>query len=242
MVIGIIAILASLLLPTLARAKSSAKSAACKSNLRQQAIGLQIYVEEYEKYPGDARIPSYAGDPMDAISGLSQLAAFLSPDLFVRDQNGVLYQVIGTHPTVFHCPGRGITNFIGMVAREYGYGYNSFGTLRYSPGVPLGLGPIRFYNASRQMTFLQVGPSDVRVPAEMIAIGDKSDPSHFMLGEIGPYVLGNISRVGAVHNRGANIAFCDGHVEFGKPEHWINATGTMRRRWNNDHEPHPETW
>ena len=50
-VIAIIAILAALLLPALSRAKTSAKSAACKSNLRQIGIGLRLYVDEFEKYP-----------------------------------------------------------------------------------------------------------------------------------------------------------------------------------------------
>lgn len=45
-VIAIIGILAALLLPTLGRAKESARSTACLSNLRQIGIALQIYVSE----------------------------------------------------------------------------------------------------------------------------------------------------------------------------------------------------
>ncbi|MCI0536877.1 MAG: DUF1559 domain-containing protein [Verrucomicrobiales bacterium] len=50
-VIAIIAILASLLLPALSHAKTSAYSAKCKSNLRQIGIGLQMYVDEHRYYP-----------------------------------------------------------------------------------------------------------------------------------------------------------------------------------------------
>src|SRR6266540_5783314 len=52
-VIAVIAILAALLLPTLARGKASAKSAVCKSNLRQQGLALIMYVDDYGKYPGN---------------------------------------------------------------------------------------------------------------------------------------------------------------------------------------------
>jgi prepilin-type N-terminal cleavage/methylation domain-containing protein/prepilin-type processing-associated H-X9-DG protein len=44
-VIGIIAILAALLLPTMGRAKESARGTACLSNLRQIGVALQLYVD-----------------------------------------------------------------------------------------------------------------------------------------------------------------------------------------------------
>src|SRR5438132_4658012 len=50
-VIAIIAILAALLLPALSRAKTSAKSAACKSNLHQIGLALYFYAEECGAYP-----------------------------------------------------------------------------------------------------------------------------------------------------------------------------------------------
>src|SRR5438552_17118611 len=50
-VIAIIALLASLLLPALSRAKTSAYSAKCKSNLHQIGIGLRMYVDEENFYP-----------------------------------------------------------------------------------------------------------------------------------------------------------------------------------------------
>src|SRR5256885_468281 len=57
-VIAIIAILASLLLPTLSRAKQAAENAVCRSNLRQQGIGLAMYLNEFREYP-PSRAPKF---------------------------------------------------------------------------------------------------------------------------------------------------------------------------------------
>ncbi len=58
--IGIIALLVSILLPTLSRAREQAAGVACMSNLRQIAIGLGMYADQNrERYPA----PAWIGDP-----------------------------------------------------------------------------------------------------------------------------------------------------------------------------------
>jgi prepilin-type processing-associated H-X9-DG protein/prepilin-type N-terminal cleavage/methylation domain-containing protein len=50
-VIAIIALLAGLLLPSLSRARLATDSVACKSNLRQSAIGISTYIADNLAYP-----------------------------------------------------------------------------------------------------------------------------------------------------------------------------------------------
>ena len=47
---------------------------------------------------------------------------------------------------------------------------------------------------------------------------------------------------GTSHGGSANLLCCDGHVESSRQTNWISAMDTARRRWNNDGEPHHETW
>jgi type II secretory pathway pseudopilin PulG len=58
-VIAIIAILASLLLPAMSRAKDAAKSAKCKSNLRQIGIALNMYVQDFSTYPSGGALRGF---------------------------------------------------------------------------------------------------------------------------------------------------------------------------------------
>jgi hypothetical protein len=38
------------------------------------------------------------------------------------------------------------------------------------------------------------------------------------------------------------MVFCDGHSEYARQTNWVTPTISARRRWNNDNEPHQETW
>ncbi|MGV3722792.1 MAG: DUF1559 domain-containing protein [Actinomycetota bacterium] len=48
-VIAIIAILAAILFPVFARAREAARASSCRSNLKQLATGIQMYVQDYDE-------------------------------------------------------------------------------------------------------------------------------------------------------------------------------------------------
>jgi len=76
--------------------------------------------------------------------------------------------------------------------------------------------------------------SDSRALAEMHPKPKSIDADLFpinLLAELAPR-----------HNHGENVVFCEGHVEYARHTVWLKKTDPARRRWNNDHQPHPETW
>lgn len=89
-VIGIIAVLAALLLPTLSRAKESARAAACLSNLHQIGLALQLYTQDHGN-----RLPVMGN------ASLSSNGLPVRPELPTMDQ--VLSNYLGS-VKVLRCP------------------------------------------------------------------------------------------------------------------------------------------
>lgn len=124
------------------------------------------------------------------------------------------------------------------------YGLNASGTAKFKDPLNLGLG-----GASQGASWyvMPTGESSVRTPADLIAVGDIR-PGR-TLGEMfwtsGHFDVCSTNHAfwpGSSHRGGANVLFADGHVESAMSGAWMAPSDTARRRWNNDHEPHPETW
>ena len=95
-VIAIIGILASLLLPALARAKDKAHDSRCVSNLKQLGVAVFMYADEH-----DSRLPAadpLVGSPVDPAKPLPRICDVLGPYL------GYNTNSMPTTLTVFRCP------------------------------------------------------------------------------------------------------------------------------------------
>ena len=111
-VIAIIAILAAMLLPSLAKAKSRAHQATCISNLKQQGIAINLYVDDNENYFPYVSVDATVIDPTDTSGSKILWTKFLGP--YLPKRGGKLTSV---ESRVFVCPATVYRNLInGLVA------------------------------------------------------------------------------------------------------------------------------
>jgi prepilin-type N-terminal cleavage/methylation domain-containing protein/prepilin-type processing-associated H-X9-DG protein len=92
-VIAIIGILAAMLMPALGRAKETARSAACISNLNQLGIALQLYTDD-----ANGRLPSLRDQPIVEDEDLPPVEAGLP------GMNEVFLPYLSGSTGCFQCP------------------------------------------------------------------------------------------------------------------------------------------
>jgi prepilin-type N-terminal cleavage/methylation domain-containing protein/prepilin-type processing-associated H-X9-DG protein len=127
-VIGIIAILISILLPALSRARAQANTAACLSNLRQISIGLVEYsAQNHGCIIPSFNLPRRSGAATNYVAAAGEImdgwAAILDRDGYVRSP-------ATSTDSVFYCPET--VDHFGMQAGQTGtYGANARGWIEW---------------------------------------------------------------------------------------------------------------
>jgi prepilin-type N-terminal cleavage/methylation domain-containing protein/prepilin-type processing-associated H-X9-DG protein len=245
-VVAIVTILVALLVPALSRAREHVNRVKCAANLRSLGQAMELYVQHYGWYPGG-----------DAAEGPDYGLFAVWP---VR-----LRAFTGGETEVFNCPSQdercrwtqGALSPSGATAAHVAFGYHigepvirqagtyfSYGYNHRGPNfdVPMGLG----YAVNVPLTAGlegQVRPSRVRVPEEMIAISDSNADGNMDFA-IHPRVAAWYP--GTVHDGGANVLYCDGHVQSSRLDDLALTFPTdsaqssarwaaMARRWRYDH-------
>jgi prepilin-type processing-associated H-X9-DG protein/prepilin-type N-terminal cleavage/methylation domain-containing protein len=188
-VIAIIAILASMLLPALNKARDKAKTIKCAGNLKQIGNYFQFYMSDYEGWI----MPQETGSPIKLqVSGYSSTGGW---------GKNVL-QGYCKSPKVLLCPSQ--INRVEWQERYWGYATNS---LNVTDG-----GCLMTTNPD-SASYPWGKISKVRKPSETIAFIDgyhKIRNTFDLVLSVEPSTSGRIYNR---HNEFANVLFVDGHVK-----------------------------
>jgi prepilin-type N-terminal cleavage/methylation domain-containing protein/prepilin-type processing-associated H-X9-DG protein len=216
-VIAIIAILASMLLPVLSRAKGKGQSAACQSNLRQLMLGWIVYADNNDDHLAGSISVDRVNQPGSWVLGNAKQDRTAS-----NIMAGVMFPYAPT-AGVYRCPAdRSTVDGDKGLLRTRSYTLNAWMNSSMSEHGS-GWGPANFKNMPQKLSQIVRPPpvlTFVFIDEHEASIDDglwNTDPSGTPSG------WGNLPAVR--HNQGANIAFADGHVEHHK---WL----WPNRRWN----------
>lgn len=204
-VIAIIAVLISLLLPALSKARQAALATACLSNLRQMGLGMAMYANDFKVYPWLGANDTYSWN--------DQIATYLK----VLNRTGGQYRIGNTdynylfkvpfkytQRTIFWCPAAPETWEGGMNPAPSpwfigSYSYNAslvfvYGTTSYNVRRP-----VSSYRNTSNLALIVCG-GGVSSGARRVILygngrGSRQDSASLFHGENG------------------TILFCDGHAD-----------------------------
>jgi len=201
-VIAIIAVLAALLLPALARARGEARRIQCLSNLRQMFIAVQLYTDNYNGYYP----PAYYTEIKDGVF-ISHAWDFTTIKDWSTGETrvipGILWGETGDISAVHQCPSYyGGHNWLDDPHTGYNYNTSYIG------------------RGSGETVKTPAKVTDVKDPSNTALFGDgefSSGANKFMRSPFSsPFDAGFSGRAagtqGFRHNGATNVIFCDGHA------------------------------
>jgi len=237
-VIAIIAILASMLLPVLSKAKTKAHQTRCLSNQKQIATAMALYlVDSTDTFPGMAS----RGNGFDARDWIYWRTNTAMWPPF--EQSPIVKAIGSTDRTLFRCPmdrndnvriQQAFQQDDGQGMYPFSYSFNGCGTGYGSYGLDAGqnhgMGSI-FHEADLGTNVLLFKSHNIHNPTAKIMFAEepasndpKDNPLDATVIQDGRWVPnvpngpGSSDTLTSRHGGKAMVAFADGHVDGAKPE------------------------
>jgi prepilin-type N-terminal cleavage/methylation domain-containing protein/prepilin-type processing-associated H-X9-DG protein len=250
-VIAVIAILAAMLLPALAKAKAEGLSASCRNNLKQLQAGYLMYVDDnHDLQPPNKALPGPPrSDPPGDTRGIagSWVLGEAKTDTDTSNiEAGVLFRYVGS-AKVYHCPGDRSTLWKNAeLSRVRSYSLDSWlhsvDSIYYGHSTFFTNGPWGSFNLAghhlpppsgvfafidEHEESIDAGIFVIHQPAWVDSLGnDPNDPdSEYWY-----------SLPADRHRQGCNLSFLDGHVE-----HWRWQAPKVYKGFHVKATPGPDT-
>ena len=210
-VVAIIALLISILLPALGKAKEKSRQAVCRSNMRQLACAFNMYTVEWKDFlPGGAW--DRYGDWLGTANwdGVATNADQAYHNVDSAPQKGTIFKYAGQQEKVYFCPNH-----------EHFSEEGSTQTKRYSytaPAVITGA-PVSLVRRCLLYDPPQVNPPPYRNQWQsaqyslMLPVLIEEDVQ-FSLESVRDSGWSNMDSVTTRHEKQGHIGFVDGHVEM----------------------------
>ncbi len=243
-VIGMVAILAGLLLPAIARAKGSAKRLQCASNQRQLILTWNLYAGDNidGAVPNGHAVPAGAGSM--SLLGATAKKLWVAGDshfyypaytnaALLTDPQYALFADYLHAPGIYKCPeDKGYVTAPGgeKVSHIRSYALNAYlgwtaDPRELTPGYKVftTLSEISPLSPAKVFAFQDVHPDNICLPGFVVNMPGGSEMEGFY-----HYPSG-------VHNRGGVISFADGHTEAHRwkdPRTLVPVTGGILAHWD----------
>jgi prepilin-type N-terminal cleavage/methylation domain-containing protein/prepilin-type processing-associated H-X9-DG protein len=228
-VIAIIAILAAMLLPTLAKSKQQAQGVQCLSNLKQLTLGWAMYNGDNKENfvvngnngdspGGTAAAPTPGVNPQWCPDDMSSGAEVPGEQISLGwIKAGLLYPYVGS-PGVYRCPADSSTYKDGTVYPTGGGGTDRVRSISMNAWInPSANAYDSYQSGTGYRVYLKTSDLSVPGPSGLWLLLDENpysiNDAYFLDF---PSDTGWVDCPASYHNGACGISFCDGHAEIKK--------------------------